>query len=130
MLFHGLLVVDGHGWIERMDLSADWFLDCRWIAAVRTTSVYPRRMDLLRRLLERAIEHRASLLAKGAGLDVAHHADDPVGSAAAGDLLSNRVLAGKDALGKGAIDDGGLWSGGRFPAKIAAGNAGMPMVSK
>src|SRR5271157_920607 len=65
MFFHGLLVVDGHGWIEGVDLAADRLRNRRWIAGgVNNKRVSKEGWIACDVLLERAIEDRASFFAQ------------------------------------------------------------------
>src|ERR1035438_6795142 len=92
VLLHGFFVVDGHGGVERVDLSANGILNgCRTARGLDDQCVAKGGRIGGDCLLEGAVEDWTSALTQRARLDVADNTDDLVGDATAFDALADGI---------------------------------------
>src|ERR1700722_9737874 len=113
MFLHRLKVVDRQAGIKGMDLTAHRTHNLRRIAGRADQNRIAHESRIVgNRLIESAEKYGTRLFAKGAGLDVPHHADNLVSHAATRYTLAYRIVRAEEFLGEGLIDDAGLGTAG------------------
>ena len=124
VLFHGLGIEDGHGWVERVDLLRTADAVSRVRRGADEERVAHESWVGGDGLLERAIEDWPQVFAEGAGFDVSDYADDLVGGAAAVMRWPMGFSSRKSRWTKAWLTMATLGPVGAFVAEVAAGEAG------